>query len=455
MQLTTKLAPGSGLRRGLALAAGLLTGTSLEAQESENPPTTTIDSGLLVYHEVGRVDAIEPDISLSQKIDDDSTLTFGFTADALTGATPLGAVPSNRPQTYMRPYKLVPLGTPVTTTTASGGSTVVLIPPASGATSQTFSTSSTVAANTYPLQRGFSDRRLAGHLGWQQALTSTLKLDLGGAYSKERDYRSESAHAGLSQDLFGHNTTLSGGINYQSDLSFPIGGTPTPLALMSGDWKGPPAPLHEIDGLLGITQVMSRRWLSTLSYSYSRSQGDETDPYKLISVVDPGSGEPLQQIYESRPRSRTKQALYFDNKIHLPNDIISLSLRGYQDDWGIHSVTADLRYRLQLGPDFYVEPHLRYYQQSAANFYHDFLLASAILPQYASADTRLARFHALTYGLKLGMNLSENSEINLRVEYYDQRGNGFPANAVGQLKQQNLFPDLKALTLLLGNTYAF
>jgi len=52
---------------------------------------------------------------------------------------------------------------------------------------------------------------------WEQALTSNLKLDGGIAYSKEHDYRSESANIGVSQDFNGHNTTLSAAVNYESD----------------------------------------------------------------------------------------------------------------------------------------------------------------------------------------------------------------------------------------------
>jgi hypothetical protein len=53
------------------------------------------------------------------------------------------------------------------------------------------------------------------------------------------------------------------------------------------------------------------------------------------------------------------------------------------------------------------------------------------------------------------MPVDETSEVNVRIEYYDQHGNGSPAGAIGQLQQQNLFPDLKAFTLLFGFTYAF
>ncbi len=454
MQLKSRTAqPGLGLRRALATAAaGLLAHGEARAQEA---PSTIIDSAVLVYHEVGRVQAIEPEVNVTQKIDEDRTLTAGFTADALTGPTPFGAVPSTLAQTYVRPYKIVPLGTPVSVTTPSGGATIVIIPPPTGAKTQVLGASTTVPPNTYPLDHGFHDERVAGNLGWEQALTPTFNIDGGVAYSEEHDYRSESIHVGLSQDFNAHNTTLNAGLNYESDLSFPIGGTPTPLTLMSANWKGPDASLHEVDAVLGVTQVMTRRWLTSLSYSFSDLHGYQSDPYKLISVVDALSGQPTAQLYENRPDSRRKQSLFLENKIHLTSDIVTVGLRGYSDDWGIKSFTADLRYRLQMGADYYVEPHVRYYQQGAADFFHYYLVSGEAMPQYASADTRLAAFHAQTYGAKFGVRLDDNTELNVRVEYYDQHGNGSPTGAIGQLRQQDLFPDLKAYTVLLGFTIGF
>ncbi len=452
----------SRLRGLVATAAtGLLASVQGHAQDSavdgpsSDVPTTNIDAALLFYHENGRVQAIEPDLDLTQQIGDNSILSMGFTVDSVSGPTPLGAVPSDLPQNYIRPYRIIPTGTQVTVTTASGGSVVKLIPPASGATTQTLSATSTVPPNTYPLDPTFADRRIAGHVGWEQALTSTFKIDSTVSYSKEHDYRSESVDVNLSKDFNSHNTTLSGGINYESDLSFPIGGTPTPYTQMSGVWKGPDATRSETDAVLGLTQVMTRRWITSLSYSYSRSNGYENDPYKIISVVDPVSGEPISQLYENRPDFRRTQSIFLDNKVHLDHDIVDLSLRGYEDDWGVKSVTAELRYRYQLSPSYYLEPDLRYYRQGAADFFHYYLVGGAALPQYASADTRLAAFQARTYGLKFGVVMGDGSELSIRVEYYGQYGNGFPSYAIGQLRQQNLFPDLTAATVLLGYSYAF
>jgi len=458
MQL--KLPPprgGTGVRRGLAAAATALLAGQSHSQETpiDDTPDTSADAALLYYHENGRVRAVEPDVSLSHKFFDDTTITAGFIADSLTGATPLGAVPSSLPQTYTRPYKVIPLGTPVTVTTASGGATVVIVPPPTGAKTQTLAESFTVPPNTYPLDHGFYDTRVAGNLGVDQRINDNFKVDAGIAYSHEHDYRSESVNLGIAEDLFQHRTTLNAGVNYESNLSFPLGGTPIPLTPMNGDWKGPDASMHELDAIVGVTEVMTRRWLANLSYSYASAHGYQNDPYKLISVVAPVSGQPTQQLYENRPAERRKQSLYFDNKIHLPRDILSFALRGYKDDWGVKSITAEVRYRLQLPEALYLEPHLRYYHQNSADFFHDYLVANEPVPQFASADTRLATFHAQTYGFKVGFPLNEGSEFNLRVEYYDQHGNGHPTGAIGQLRQQNLFPDLQAFTLLVGYHYAF
>jgi hypothetical protein len=262
-------------------------------------------------------------------------------------------------------------------------------------------------------------------------------------------------NASFAQDFDSHNTTVSVAANYQTDSSFPLGGTPTPLTVMSGAWKGPTAHRHETDLLLGVTQVMTRRWLLSANYSYGSASGPQSDPYRLISVVDTVTGEPVVQRYESRPDSRRKQSLFVDNKVHLQHGVLDLGLRAYQDDWGIQSLTADVRYHLALRQDFYVEPHVRYYSQGAADFFHYYLRNGATLPAYASSDARLAKFNAQTFGAKLGARAADNLELSVRGEYYVQHGQGFPAGAPGQLARQNLMPDLSGFTVLLGATYSF
>ncbi len=91
MQLKSRgQGPASGVARALAAAAtGLLAGGQANAQDdAPDVPTTTIDSALLVYHEVNRVQAIEPEVNVNHKIDEDSAFNFGIIDDSLPGPTP-------------------------------------------------------------------------------------------------------------------------------------------------------------------------------------------------------------------------------------------------------------------------------------------------------------------------------------------------------------------------------
>ena len=61
----------------------------------------------------------------------------------------------------------------------------------------------------------------------------------------------------------------------------------------------------------------TERTIGQLNYSFSTSSGYLTDPYKLLSVVDPVSGEPVPGSgelalyrFESRPDERTKHSIY-------------------------------------------------------------------------------------------------------------------------------------------------
>ena len=48
-----------------------------------------------------------------------------------------------------------------------------------------------------------------------------------------------------------------------------------------------------LDLLLGFTQVLNRTTVLRVNYSYSDSSGYLNDPYKILSVVDPLTGDTL------------------------------------------------------------------------------------------------------------------------------------------------------------------
>lgn len=116
--------------------------------------------------------------------------------------------------------------------------------------------------------------------------------------------------------------------------------------------------------------------------------------------------------------------------------------------------TTDFRYREGLGERFYVEPHLRYYNQQEAGFFTHSLVAGQSLPQYASADYRLGAFDGTTYGSKIGYRLNNRSEVSIRLEMYEQRGETVGKPVMSQTNY-SLFPDLEATIVQFSYSYRF
>ena len=470
MQLTKPRSAGVAL--GIAqLAAGLFAAGASAAHaqsaptpasddsfysQGRDPGQSRADAAVLVYQEAGgRVRAIEPAINATFQSTDNSILSIGLVADTLTGASPNGATPANQTQTFLTPLKAV--GSSTTVTRASGGSQVVQLPPTPGqiAAAALYGRQYTTDPGKLPVDPGFHDQRFAANIGYSQPVGRLSRAGLGFAYSEEHDFRAISGNANVSRDFNSRNTTLSLAVNFEFDTSFPYGGTPTPFTEMSAQIKGPNQTRHVADGVFGLTQIMSRNWLVQLNYSYGVSKGYQTDPYRIISVVDQNSGEPLKYLYESRPDNRVRQSVYLENKIALGPQTFDLSGRYFWDDWGIRSTTLDLADRIALGPVFYIQPHVRWYHQSEANFFRPYLVSGQALPQYASSDTRLGAFSALTLGTKVGVKVTSTSEFYVRGEYYRQSGDGHPPGVFGQLAQQNLFAGVSAISGTVGYTLNF
>ena len=417
---------------------------------------TQVDAALLVYQESGsRVGAIEPTLGIAINGADGRQLQFGLVADAVSGATPNGAVPSTQTQNFLTPIKAQ--GSTATVTSASGGSTIIHLPPTAGQlAAASLGRQYTVAANTLPVDKGFRDHRGAVTFGWTQPLGTITAIGFGGGYSRESDYSSLTANAHVAQTFNAGNTTLSLALNIELDSSFPYGGIPTPLTAMNAQWKTRTSRDKTQAGfVLGWTEVMSRRWLMQLNYAFDQQSGYQNDPYRIISQVDPSSGQPIASLYENRPGNRQSHSLYWDNKLDLGPAVTDLSLRYFTDSWGISSKTAELSERINLGRSFYLEPSARWYQQKAASFYHYYLVGGTALPTYASSDTRLGAFTSTTLAAKFGFILNKRSEFYLKAEYYDQTGNGHPSGAIGQLKQQNLFAGATATVVFAGYTWDF
>jgi hypothetical protein len=171
-------------------------------------------------------------------------------------------------------------------------------------------------------------------------------------------------------------------------------------------------------------------------------------------------GDPLYQIYENRPPTRSQRTLYLRNKVYLGGDVLDVSYSHGWDTWDVRSNTLEARYRWALSDEYFLQPHLRYYKQSAAYFYQRGLLDSEVLPTYVSADYRLSAFTARTIGLEYGTDVVSRQWLpagtfTVRYEHYSQNGGSDPLVEIGTQQNFSLFPGLSANIVQVDYSFEF
>ncbi|HEX3913285.1 MAG TPA: DUF3570 domain-containing protein [Steroidobacteraceae bacterium] len=435
MQLKPKISPAktAGTRRRLmAASCALLSAGAARSQEASAAPAGSglledwsVDSALAYYHEDGRVQAIEPVVNVSKIFADGQSLSFNATFDALSGASPNGALPSHSAQTFTSP---------------------------SGKAAHAY----TIAPGQLPADPRYSDTRFAAGGNWTLPLTRADQLSVGAKFSVEDDFVSGTVDASIAHDFNHKNTTLSFGLFNEYDSLHPVGDTPVPGSDFASLVRTGGKSKDGVGALLGVTQVMTRTWLSEFNLSVDRFTGYLNDPYKITSIID-SAGNPTGYEFESRPDQRTRKSAYWENRVAwTPQLSTALSLRHMSDDWAVRSDTAQLHLRWSWSNrEQYIEPSFRWYRQTAADFYTPFILDTARQSTgFESADSRLGAFRALTYGVKYahklaGLGTRTESEFSVRAEYYQQTFNEQVPVPAG-LQGLDLFPGLKAILVQFG-----
>jgi hypothetical protein len=394
------------------------------------------ETSLLIYSERDRVRATEGNFSLNKQLKHDYSLSLRLTYDGLTGATPTGASPSRHTQTITR---------------TSGGKTV------------------TVPAGEFPRDESFKDTRFAAEAGLSRPLGRLSNGSLGIHASSEHDYTSVGLNVGVTRDLNRRNTTVGLSAAVARDVSKPVGGFHKAYSVFGEDiededrderrerFEGRNRSVYDL--VFSLTQTLDRNTLLMLNYSLDHASGYLTDPYKVISRVQPPDGddpgEPIENIYENRPAVRSKNAVFAELRRFLGGSTIGLGYRYFWDDWGVTSHSVDASWRLDFSRHGAFEPRVRWYHQSRADFYQPFLVEGSPLPSYASSDSRLADFDAFTYGLNYSLPVSPGSRVNISAEYYAQRGDRSPPEAYGSLLEFDLFPKLDVVMIRLGYSRDF
>jgi hypothetical protein len=421
--LRVQLIPGAtapSLRARLRAAACVLlaAGAPVVARAEAASPAWQLDLTGLAYAEKARTSIYEPVARITRLFADGQSFSAQVAVDAMTGASPSGAQPS---------------GSVVTTTSASG---VV----------------STHAANEVPT-KPFHDLRGATDLDWVRPI-GWFTLSTGGHWSRERDYESYGLHGTGSLDVDRHLSTFTFGGGVNRDRVFPVGGIPLGID-SSGTTLSPSANKRVTEVMGGVSRVLTRRWMLGVNASRVHESGYLTEPYKIVSVLDAG-GVPTSAVTENRPDRRDRTDVLGSSVYHLERDVLYTSYRYYWDDWGVKSHTIDLKYRTDMPARDWLQPHLRWYKQSAADFFRFGLQPGEPTPRYATSDFRLGPLQSVTVGLTYGTPVPNGpGEITLRGEYLRQWGDGHPANALGVQRSLDLFPSLDTFTIVAGWSVQF
>src|SRR3984957_14267563 len=338
---------GTARRRLMAASCALLGAGAARSQETHMAPPDSglledwsVDSALAYYHEGGRIEAIEPVVDVAKVFADGQALDFNVTFDALSRASPNGALPSRDPQTFSSP---------------------------SGKLRHQYTT----APGQLPAAPNYADDRIAVSGNWTVPFTRLDQVTVGGKVSAEDDFFSATVNASIAHDFNEKNTTLSFGIDNEFDSIHPIGGAPVPGSDYTLAVKQTGSKTKDGVGvLLGVTQVMTRNWLSEFNISIDRFHGYLNHPYKFMSIINSAGGTSGYE-YENRPDQRTRKSAYWENRVSWSSRVsTALSLRHMSDDWGVRSDTAQLHLRLSMSNrDRYIEPTVRWYRQTAADFY--------------------------------------------------------------------------------------
>jgi Protein of unknown function (DUF3570) len=243
---------------------------------------------------------------------------------------------------------------------------------------------------------GITDYRTAGDAKLTKYFDQ-VAVAVGAAVSTERDYLSRALSLDLRFSTDDRNRTFALGIGGASDRINSTNGV--------AEDKG----RHTIDLLAGVTQALSPDAIVQSTVTYSSGHGYYADPYKAVDI---------------RPDGRKILAWLTRYNQHLPrfDATLSLSYRYLHDSFGSGSHMAEVTWSQPIRDGWSVAPSVRYYTQSAADFYFDPPFAQGFVAgKPYTADTRLSAFGAVTAGLAVAKHLPDGWTVDLKVDSYRQR----------------------------------
>ena len=239
--------------------------------------------------------------------------------------------------------------------------------------------------------------------------------------SEETDFDSNTAYFSISQDMFGDLTTIS--LTYKRGWDDVFRNIRQP----DGSRMRDPGFAESTDRrgyAIGLTQILTRNMILALNYEVLTDEGYLNSPYRSVRYLDPGASNGFSFQPEVYPRTRTSNAVSARLKYYLPyRAALDWQYRFFSDTWGIDAHTAEIGYTHPLGRRWILDGKLRYYRQTAADFYRD-LFPRRDFANFLARDKELATFKGYTIGIGATYEFSvprarwiQRSTANVRYDH--------------------------------------
>ncbi len=199
--------------------------------------------------------------------------------------------------------------------------------------------------------------------------------------------------------MFGDLTTLTLGYRRGWDRIFEDRKDPQTQQIVNDTvfYNGRPATADHRGYSLSLSQILTRNPILDFNYELLTDQGYLANPYRKIRFLSPGEGEGFTLADQVYPDTRTSNAGSVQLKYYLPyRAAITGQYRFFRDTWGIVAHTVEVDYT-HPWKHWIFDGSLRYYRQTAADFYSD-LFPRANYQNFMARDRELAAFHSYTIG---------------------------------------------------------
>lgn len=254
----------------------------------------------------------------------------------------------------------------------------------------------------------FEEKRTEYSLGADYLYDKTT-MNLSYTNSDSGDYISDSYSFGVSHDFFGDLTTVALSFGYSDEIVRSNADATFEDEVTTQSY------------LLSISQVLTKNIIVGVTAQTITSEGYLNNPYRSVRFLDANA---LGFSYEPEfyPRTRNSDAVAIRYNHYLPyRASIRGEYRAFADSWGITSDTFRIDY-IHPFEDWTLHFNLRFYDQTAADFYSD-LFPFSEATTFRARDKELGTLTTFSYGIGASYELPKSwipfvdkSSVNLFVD---------------------------------------